>query len=105
MVLLLVLLLGLGKGALVPAYGFAWKPVTPLSRPAEGSKLYFQVPATFLLSSAGRNLQLRSCELSPPARCLRCALFKRAPRMGTHSPLLVLPKPQQMASFRLSSRR
>lgn len=77
----------------------------PLSRPAEGSKLYFQVPATFLLSSAGRNLQLRSCELSPPARCLRCALFKRAPRMGTHSSLLVLPKPQQMASFRLSSRR
>lgn len=51
------------------------------------------------------NLQLRSCELSPPARCLLCALFKRAPRMGTHSPLLVLPKPQQMASFRLSSRR
>lgn len=34
MVLLLVLLPELGKGALVPAYGFAWKPVTPLISPS-----------------------------------------------------------------------
>lgn len=48
------------------------------------------------------NLLLWSSRLSPPAQCLRCTLFKWAVRMGTRSALL-LPKPQQMASFRLSS--
>ena len=89
--------------ALRPACAFAWQPIPSLCDPAEGSGLFSGLCHPPPRLRMPGNLQLCSSQLSPPARCLCCAHFKRVPRMGTRS-ARSLPKPQQMATFRLSSR-
>lgn len=76
MVLLLLLLAGFGNGVLTPACAFACKPIPSLCDPAESSGLFsglFHPPPQLRMPG---NPQLCSSQLSPPAQCLCCALFK-----------------------------